>query len=195
MDLSPSIDLDKKERKKRYDAERYAANKAAMKQLRKDWQANNRAKANQYSVAWRTRNKEKVKEYRDAWRARSTEQIERQRVAWLAKNADKLREKRAIYYEANKERLKRQSAEWARKNPGLVASYSSKHRAAKLRATPPWIDMDEIAAIYQRAAEMGMTVDHIYPLQHPLCCGLHVPWNLQIISFSENARKGNKLPC
>lgn len=40
---------------------------------------------------------------------------------------------------------------------------------------------------------MGLTVDHIEPLQGANSCGLHVPWNLQLMSFRENSAKGNKL--
>ena len=35
-------------------------------------------------------------------------------------------------------------------------------------------------------------VDHVVPLTHAEVCGLHAPWNMQVITFAANAAKGNK---
>ena len=54
----------------------------------------------------------------------------------------------------------------------------------------------QIRAIYaeckrQRQFGKDVHVDHIVPLSSPYVCGLHVPWNLQIIPAATNAHKGN----
>ena len=86
------------------------------------------------------------------------------------------------------------------KNYSTTKEYT-KYREALKQATPPWITLKQkaqIKQIKQLARDMSVDggvqyqVDHIEALQAKDRCGLNVPWNLQIITQSENASKGNK---
>jgi hypothetical protein len=99
-----------------------------------------------------------------------------------------------------------------RKSCKRVGTYNPKHRAKRaelnrkrvadeLNATPKWLTPEhksQIADIYEQAALAtqltGVThhVDHIEPLRGKDRIGLHVPWNLQILTASENSSKGNR---
>jgi 5-methylcytosine-specific restriction endonuclease McrA len=118
-----------------------------------------------------------------------------------------MRRATAVYYENHPERARAAAASWKNRNrerdcatrkawreanPAIRNATQGRRKAAKLRATPPWVDHEAINFVYRQAAAHDMTVDHIHPLQHPRLCGLHVPWNLQLLSREENSAKGNR---
>ena len=100
---------------------------------------------------------------------------------------------------ANPEQARKRRAKWKKANPHLVAADAAKRRAAKRNATPKWLTKEhmlQIENIYLDAATRPngpWHVDHIHPLINEQVCGLHVPWNLQVISAKENWSKNNKL--
>lgn len=66
-------------------------------------------------------------------------------------------------------------------------------KMAKARATPSWVNHEDLEKIYSEARNLKLTVDHIIPLRNQNVCGLHVPWNLQFLTKIINLKKGNTL--
>lgn len=126
----------------------------------------------------------------------------KERVAtWHAENRDRVAASRQRWYEKNKEKAFEQARKYAKENPEWKAAHCAKRRSRKLRACPPWLtpeQFDEIELFYKQAKtlfkETGLPhhVDHIVPLQGKLVSGLHVPWNLQVITASANSKKSNR---
>jgi 5-methylcytosine-specific restriction endonuclease McrA len=92
---------------------------------------------------------------------------------------------------------------WKDKNVVWVRADTKARRRKHRQATPPWLtrrQKTEIRQLYQIAITMSKTtgeqyvVDHIVPLRSDVVCGLHVPWNLRVITREENLAKSNKLP-
>jgi hypothetical protein len=92
---------------------------------------------------------------------------------------------------------------WKEANPLQVLADNKVRRRKHRAATPPWITRNqksEIRAMYQAAILSSKitgekyAVDHIYPLRSDVVCGLHVPWNLRIVTQAENLQKSNTLP-
>src|ERR1051326_7853586 len=81
--------------------------------------------------------------------------------------------------------------------PERHAAQEALRRFQKLNATPKWVNKKDLLCFYEnvqkKTSETGKLyeVDHIVPLKHDLVCGLHVPWNLQILTASKNASKSN----
>lgn len=131
--------------------------------------------------------------------------------------AERARERRVTVSltEEQKERARQVSSKWRKQNPDrnrdMKASWrmrnlhkknssNSYRRALKLERTPSWLTEEHkqsIRFMYWLARDLGTItgesyhVDHIVPLQGCNVCGLHVPWNLQVLPSDLNIKKGN----
>jgi hypothetical protein len=82
----------------------------------------------------------------------------------------------------------------------MAKAKRARSRASELNATPDWltaIHKAQIAEYYEVATALEMQtgvkhhVDHIIPLKAKIASGLHVPWNLQVLTAIENLSKNN----
>jgi len=194
----------KKAAKAAYDREYRAKNADKIRAAKQAWGKTDAKKS--YDKRWAEENRERSREIKRAWKARNPS-ADRE---YYAANAEKRRETERRRNAENPEANRARAAAWKAANPERAkAAYrrcynESRHlyiarargRRMKLeKATPAWADHKAIAAIYREAAERGMHVDHVIPLQGKRVSGLHVHTNLQLLSPEENLRKGNRYAC
>jgi hypothetical protein len=111
------------------------------------------------------------------------------------------RSKTQIYAAKDRAKNVQRTLEYFRRNPGVDAARVAKRKADRLKRTPQWLDsfqLEQIKQYYKKAQSITENtgvkhhVDHIVPLRGKTVSGLHVPWNLQIITAIENGIKHNK---
>jgi hypothetical protein len=144
---------------------------------------------------WQNNNREKVRGY-----------IRMSCKKAYDKNPEKFKEKSKLKRQENPEKTRKIVNKSYKK---IYAKRYNQERArlnnlsaSRRRATPRWISAIEkamIQEIYDVAKSMTMQtgikhhVDHIMPINGVNSCGLHLPWNLQILTAFENCSKKNKI--
>jgi hypothetical protein len=127
---------------------------------------------------------------------------------------EKVKDKKHDWYVANREQVIQTAATrpkaqlreyrnaWKRNNLVEIRADTKARRRKHRQATPSWLtraQKTEIRQIYQIAITLTKTtgvqyvVDHEIPLRSEFVCGLHVPWNLKVITQEANLAKSNKL--
>jgi len=191
-------------------------NKDKIKKTKSTYDKNHLAEARARKRRYAVENKEHIKEITHIYQEKNKERIKIRQREYVAKNKDRVAfvkkeyelkhrdeiiAKRKIYYNANIDKMREKDRRYGQQNPDKINAKTGKRRAAKLQRTPPWLTKEhfkQIRAFYKEASrltkETGIrySVDHQVPLQGKTVSGLHVPWNLQVIPFSENSSKNNK---
>ena len=107
-------------------------------------------------------------------------------LRWQRTNRDKTRASSRKYYDDNRsEEVARSAEKRVKRNLARPASLTKEQS-------------DEIKNFYWLARDLKAVtgeeyhVDHIVPLNGKTICGLHVPWNLQVLPADINLSKGNR---
>lgn len=119
---------------------------------------------------------------------------------YVSNNRKRVNITNLAWHHKNWERSRARHRKWCEKSKEhLLAKDRRNFKARQLRipkwlTKSDWIEIDwayEIAR--QRTKETGIPheVDHIVPTQGENVSGLHVPWNLQVITRAQNLAKRN----
>ena len=106
-----------------------------------------------------------------------------------------------LHYNNNIEQYKLNHKNHYENNKPTYNERSVKRRLLKMQRTPTLLSKkqrSEVIFIYElcktitELTDIKHHVDHIVPLQGKKVSGLHVPWNLQILTAKENLEKSNR---
>jgi hypothetical protein len=139
----------------------------------------------------RQESKERVKK----WCSENKDRKNKNNREWKAANKEKIQEGHKRYMEKPESRELVRKAFVIRywKNPDKYRAASSAYDRRVRSSRPNWQSMRQVNRFYQIAKALRLEVDHIVPVNSELVCGLHCIDNFQLLTRSENARKGNRL--
>ncbi|MFM0243778.1 hypothetical protein [Paraburkholderia sediminicola] len=173
-------------------------NPEKMREQKKKWIAQDPQKESARVMKWVVKNRDKFRARHKRWRDRNPQKTRESSKKYAAENPEARRKSKLAAYQKNPEKFRERHKRWKESNREKVAALESSRRAAKIRAIPEWADVHKINEFYATADALRMHtgdwyhVDHIVPLRSKLVCGLHNQFNLQILTATENIKKGNR---
>lgn len=146
---------------------------------------------------WASQNRDKTRNYYHVGKESRREQRRKQSRLYREANPEKCKAQARKTYLKNRDRV----LERTKNRPKHINVYYTRmYQLRRSRACPKWLSAEqrkEIKWYYEMARFMSESflvnfhVDHIVPLKGKTVCGLHVPWNLQILTATENCEKSN----
>lgn len=180
---------------------------------RKQWGINNpdKVRHNDRKRYWKDpeRSRRKRRECHNRAKQRDPEGVKKKKREYYLNNREEIILKAKKYHKENPHIHKKSVRNYAVKNPHVSRATVIRRRARKLKATlgreSEWkefeMELQKKCISLEEITGIRHSIDHIIPLvgkshfegkyQHVIC-GLHVPWNLQILSLEENQIKSNQ---
>lgn len=143
--------------------------------------------------AWRSkpvnvqRNRDRVRE----WQHHNRDKVRHNLQQYRRRHPDRCAEYKARVAERYREYYRDRARLYRAENPLIRREMQARRKARVAAATPAWLDRSQLRQVYLGCPD-GLTVDHIVPLNGKNVSGLHVPWNLQYLTLSDNSKKRNK---
>ena len=145
--------------------------------------------------------KDCAREYYKAYSKANVDRIKSVKRKYYLANKEYISEKCAEYYSKNIEACRASNKSWMSLNHHKVIKSATDRKQKVKIATPAWLTDEQSNAIqdmYWLSKDLSAVsdgkyhVDHIVPLRGGNVCGLHVPWNLQILPDDINLSKNNR---
>jgi hypothetical protein len=116
-------------------------------------------------------------------------------------NPKKSRELKRAWELKNTDHIKKYKTHYRKKEPLKHRVWDALKSTKRKQRVPSWLSNEhkkEIEKFYWLAKDLRAVtgeeyqVDHIVPLLGKRVCGLHVPWNLQVLPADLNNKKNNR---
>jgi hypothetical protein len=159
----------------------------------KAWE-NTVKKRQQYNI----KNKDKIVNRQKIYVKNNKEKVDAyQKQYWLS---EKKKTKVIEWHKENAKYLKEYYKKYNQLNKSKKIAHNNKRKLTQKQRMPLWLskqDKEHIDYFYSQAQVLTKKtgikhhVDHIVPIQGKNVSGLHVPWNLQILTAKDNLQKSN----
>ncbi|WP_201401900.1 hypothetical protein [Kaistia sp. 32K] len=184
--------LENKEKIDAQQAEYVAKNLELVRARSRARYANHLESERERGRKYRALNREK-----ERFRATS-EHTKARRRARYASDPSRYNARSREYRLKNPDKIRAMAKKFQLENLDLFRLYKANRRSSLINATPEWANQVVIRELYGQAKALSQLtgiefeVDHVVPLTSRLVCGLHWEGNLQLLTRSANASKGNR---